>query len=136
MNAQLKAGETEAFVATIKALFAGIAYPIQPDAHAGIENYEKYYHTMFYLVLRLLGYDIQAEVMTHTGRIDAAITANGHIYIVEFKLGDAASAMAQLKSKGYHQQYLAAGKKIVLLGIGFDVSTRNVGDFLVEEVGG
>ena len=89
---------------------------------------------MFYLVLKLLGYDIQAEVMTHNGRIDAVITANGQIYIVEFKLGDAASAIAQIKSKGYDQQYLADGKKIVLVGIGFDVATRNVGDYLVEEM--
>ncbi len=135
MNAQLKNGDAGDFVATIQALFAGIAYPIQPAADSGIEHYEKYYHTMFYLVLRLLGYEIQSEVMTHTGRIDAVITANGHIYIVEFKLGDAASAMAQIKSKGYHQQYLASGKKIVLLAIGFDVQTRNVGDYLVEELG-
>jgi hypothetical protein len=134
MADHLREGDVESFVESLKALFAGIAYPIQPSADAGIDNYEKYYHTMFYLVLKLLGYDIQAEVMTHNGRIDAVITANGQIYIVEFKLGDAASAIAQIKSKGYHQQYLAAGKKIVLVGIGFDVATRNVGDYLVEEM--
>ncbi len=134
LNGHLKNGEIDAWMTTLRALFAGIAYPIQPTAEAAMENFEKYYHTMFYLMLKLLGYDIQVEVMTHNGRIDAVINANGHIYIVEFKLGDAASAMAQIKSKGYHQQYLAAGKKIVLVGIGFDVATRNVGDFLVEEV--
>jgi hypothetical protein len=134
MASHLREGAANTFIESLKALFAGIAYPIQPAGEAGIENYEKYYHSMFYLVLRLLGYDIQAEVLTHNGRIDAVITTEGYIYVVEFKLGDAASALAQIKAKGYHQQYKDAGKKIMLLGIGFDVATRNVGDFLVEEV--
>jgi hypothetical protein len=135
MAGHLRTGEVASFIEALKALFAGIAYPIQPGIDGGIENYEKYYHTMFYLVLRLLGYDIQAEVLTHTGRIDAVVTANGHIYVVEFKLGDAADAMAQIHRKGYHQPYLASGKHVVLLGIGFDVATRNVGGYLVEELG-
>jgi hypothetical protein len=60
--------------------------------------------------------------------------AEGYVYIVEFKLGDAESALAQIKGKGYHQKYLGAGKKLVLVGIGFDVEERNVGGFLVEQV--
>ena len=135
MAGHLRTGEVAAFIEALKALFAGIAYPIQPAGDSGMENYEKYYHTMFYLVLRLLGYDIQAEVLTHTGRIDAVVTANGHIYIVEFKLGDADTAMAQIQNKAYHQPYLASGKKVVLIGIGFDVATRNVGGYRVEELG-
>jgi hypothetical protein len=134
MATHLREGAAETFVESLKSLFAGIAYPIQPAGDSGIENYEKYYHTMFYLVLRLLGYDIHPEVLTHTGRIDAVITTLDYIYIVEFKLGDATSAMAQIKIKQYHQKYLGLGKKIILLGIGFDVETRNVKDFLMEEV--
>lgn len=134
MAAHLRVGAVQSFIESLKSLFAGIAYPIQPAGNAGIENYEKYYHTMFYLVLRLLGYDIHAEVMTHNGRIDVVITTERYIYVVEFKLGDAASAMAQIKEKAYHLQYLNASKKIVLLGIGFDVATRNVSDYQVEEM--
>ncbi len=132
MAAHLRVGAVDSFVESMKSLFAGIAYPIQPADDGGMENYEKYYHTMFYLVLRLLGYDIQAEVLTNVGRIDAVVTTEGYIYIVEFKLGDAESAMAQIKAKGYHQQYSGTGKKIILLGIGFDVATRNIGGFLME----
>jgi hypothetical protein len=135
MATHLREGAVVPFVEALKALFAGIAYPIQPAGDDGVENYEKYYHTMFYLVLKLLGYDIQSEVLTNVGRIDAVITTEEYIYIAEFKLGDAASALAQIKAKGYHQQYIGLGKKVILIGIGFDVLTRNVGGFLVEEVG-
>ncbi|MFN8394178.1 MAG: AAA family ATPase [Bacteroidia bacterium] len=134
MARQLRVGEVSSFIHSLKSLFAGIAYPIQPSEALGMENYEKYYHTMFYLVLRLLGYDIQVEVLTHTGRIDAVISLQGYVYVVEFKLGDAESALAQIKTKAYHAQYLGTSRKVILIGIGFDVAMRNVGSFLVEEV--
>lgn len=134
MASHLRVGEVESFVKFLHALFAGIAGPIHPDGTATIEDYEKYYHSMFYVALRLLGYDIQVEVYTNTGRIDAVVTTSQYIYVVEFKLGDAASALAQIKAKGYHHQYLVSGKKVMLVGIGFEVEKRNVGGYLVEEV--
>lgn len=134
MNERLQNGEVDGFMESVSALFEDIAYPIHPSKGSSIGNMEKYYHSLFYLALRLLGYNIQAEVFTSKGRIDAVITTERYVYVVEFKLGDAASAMAQIKDRRYHVKYLGTRKKIVLLGIGFDVVTRNVGDFLVEEV--
>jgi hypothetical protein len=134
MNGCLRNGEVEGFMEAIQAMFAEIGYPIQPSKGASIANMEKYYHSMFFLMLRLLGYNIQAEVLVYSGRIDSVITTPKYIYVVEFKLGDAASAMAQIKERKYHLKYLGSEKKVILLGIGFDVVSRNVGDFLVEEV--
>lgn len=135
MAEHLRVGAVDAFMEALTSLFAGIAFPIQPAGSSGIENHEKYYHTMFYLVLRLLGYDIHAEVFTHTGRIDAVITTDAYVYVVEFKLGDADAALAQIKEKRYADAYLGAGKRVMLVGIGFDVEKRNVGGYLVEVVG-
>lgn len=134
MNTCLRSGQVDGFMVAIEALFGELAYPIQPSKGSSIANMEKYYHSMFFLALRLLGYNIQAEVLVHSGRIDAVIATPEYIYVVEFKLGDAASAMAQLKERRYHLKYLGSGKRVMLLGIGFDVATREVGDFLVEEV--
>jgi hypothetical protein len=136
MNGYLRQGQVDGFIGAIQTLFVEIAYPIHPAKGSSIANMEKYYHSMFYLALRLLGYNIEAEVTVHTGRIDAVITTEEYIYVVEFKLGDAASAMAQIKSKGYQLKYLGAGKKVILVGIGFDTETRNVGEYLVEEIAG
>ncbi len=133
MNDFLQQGQVGSFIEAIQTLFSDIAYPIQPVKSASISNMEKYYHSMFYLALRLLGYNIPSEVFTHIGRIDAVIHTNTYIYVVEFKLGDAASAMAQIKQKQYADKFRGAGKQILLVGIGFDVTTRNVGEFLVEE---
>ncbi|MFN8395963.1 MAG: AAA family ATPase [Bacteroidia bacterium] len=135
MNAHLRSGEAQDFIECFKTLFEDIAYPIHPSKGASISNMERYYHSMFYLVLRLLGHNIQAEVMTNRGRIDTVITTERFIYVVEFKLGDAASAMAQIREMGYHHKYLGQGRQVMLLGIGFDTQTRNVGEYLVEVVG-
>jgi hypothetical protein len=159
MNDCLQHGQVDGFMACISALFEDIIYPIHPSKASSISNMEKYYHSMFYLALRLLGYNIQAELFTSKGRIDAVITTADNIYVVEFKLGDAASAMAQIKERGYHLKYMRSRKRVMLLGIGFacanyvqgtpfDVETRNsvqgcevegiseanVGGYLVEEI--
>ena len=135
MNAHLRSGEAQDFIECFKILFKDIAYPIHPSKGASISNMERYYHSMFYLVLRLLGHNIQAEVLTSRGRIDPVITTERFIYVVEFKLGDAASAMAQIREMGYHHKYLGQGRQVMLLGIGFDTQSRIVGEYLVEVVG-
>lgn len=134
LNQALRTANVSAFMGAMHAILADIAYPLHPEAEGGLEETERYYHSLFFLVLKILGYRVQVEVLTNQGRIDCVISTADHVFVIEFKLGDAASAMAQIKSKGYHQKYLASGKKIVLLGIGFDVAKRNVGDYLVEEV--
>lgn len=134
MNGCLRRGQVDGFMQAVVALFGEIAYPIQPSKGSNIANMEKYYHSMFYLVLRLLGFNVQAEVLVHSGRIDTVITTPDYVYVVEFKLGDPASALSQVKERKYHLKYLASGKKIILLGIGFDVASREVGGYLMEEV--
>ena len=47
---------------------------------------EKYYQSLFYLIHTLLGFRIQTEVSTNTGRIDVVIDLDTHTYIFEFKL--------------------------------------------------
>ena len=57
------------------------------------------------------------------------------IYIFEFKLtgnGSAEDALNQIKEKGYAAKYQVDGKKIVLIGAGFDEKTRTIKDWKVE----
>ena len=42
--------------------------------------------------------------------------------------------MQQIKAKGYADKYVATGKEIVLIGIGFDSEERNIDDYLVESL--
>lgn len=127
MSEHLQAGQVEPFIRLMQAMFANITYP-------NIDHKEKYYHTIFYLSLKLLGYGLESAVITNTGRIDAVLETTDYLYIIEFKLGSAENALAQIKEKEYHLKYIATSKQVILLGIGFDEETKNIGGFLMEEL--
>jgi hypothetical protein len=119
--------EVNRFIGIIQTVFSAIPYNIF------IQNKEAYYHTVIYLVLTLLGVHIESEIQTHSGRIDAVIQTISHIYVLEFKMGNAADTLDQIKNKQYYQKYLSKNKKIILLGIGFDANKKNISDYLSEE---
>jgi len=119
--------EIDEFIETLNTIFANITYP-------NIDKKEKYYHSIFYLTLKLLGYNIQSEVMTIKGRIDVVLHTDTHIYVIELKVSDAQTAMNQIKTKKYHQRYMNEPKSIVLLGIGFDMNKKEIGNYLVEVI--
>ena len=90
---------------------------------------EKYYQTIFYLILKMLGADIVVEQATNIGRLDAAFCTKDTCFIIEFKINaTAAQAIAQIEEKKYYQQYEKFGKKILLIGIAFDMDLKNVSD--------
>jgi hypothetical protein len=117
----------EKFIQHLRVLFAKIPYTLHL-------NKEAYYHSLFYMILTLMGVTIDLEVLTDKGRIDGVLELNEKIYVIEFKYGATLSqltqqALTQLKDKRYSERYLAAGKKILLLGVAF--SDKEI-DYLVE----
>jgi len=90
---------------------------------------EAYYHSLVYLMLRVVGCQILLEKETDKGRIDAVLEFPDKYYIIEFKFATNARikqvttlskrAIKQIKDKKYYEPYLASGKRILLLGIGF-----------------
>jgi len=127
MSLYLENADIEEFMENFKSLFAGLS-------HYNIDKKEKYFHSMFHLIIKMLGYIVDSEVSVIKGRIDSVIRTEKYIYIIEFKLGTAKQAMAQIKEKQYHQQYLSEKKTVYLLAIGFDAKKKNVGDYLVEKI--
>jgi len=127
IESALNTNNIDKFIELLKVTSKNVTYP-------NIEDSEKYFHSIFYLVLKLLGFNIESEVMTIDGRIDAVIHTETTIYVIEFKIGDAQKALAQIKEKNYHQKYLHENKSIVLLGIGFNLRKKNIGSVKIEKV--
>ncbi|MEM7495693.1 MAG: AAA family ATPase, partial [Myxococcota bacterium] len=75
----LRQADLPAYFAALRHVLANVPY----ELHIGLE---KYYQSLFYLIHVLLGFRIQTEVSTNTGRIDAVIDLDTHTYIFEFKL--------------------------------------------------
>lgn len=121
----LEAQNIERFATILNAIFAGIPYTLfLPE--------EAYYHSIVYLILKLLGFSILAEPLSSQGRTDAVIELTDRIYILEFKMSTALIALDQIKARGYDQPYRASGKPIVLIGIAFDKERRMIGDWKSE----
>ncbi|MFN8579211.1 MAG: PD-(D/E)XK nuclease domain-containing protein [Candidatus Sericytochromatia bacterium] len=95
---------------------------------------EKYYHTIIYLVLTLIGVRINVEISTNIGRIDAVIETNDNIYVFEFKMNSTKKALKQIEEKKYYEKYILKNKPIYLVGVSFDSKLRNIKEWLIKEI--
>jgi len=128
-QAYLKEGDIEGFMEWLKRIYANVPYDITDR----IRDKEQYYQTTAYLIFHLLGLRTGAEVRTNRGRIDIVVELENKVYIIEMKIGDnAQDALDQIKEKGYADRYKGSGREVILLGIGFDIESRNISDYLVE----
>ena len=89
---------------------------------------EKHYQTIIYLIFSLLGYYIQTEVKSATGRADAVCKTATHIFVFEFKVDSTAeTALKQIEDKGYLIPYkFEEGKTLVKVGVNISSSTRSI----------
>ncbi|PID27451.1 MAG: AAA family ATPase [Candidatus Cloacimonadota bacterium] len=118
----LEKNDIRAFILTLRSIFADI-----PN-NLGTGKYESYYHTIIYLALKFMGINIDVEQKTNNGVIDAVVKVGDFIYVMEFKMNSAKSAIEQIKSKKYYEPYLNDKKKVVCMGIAFNEKDRNVKD--------
>ena len=128
LKESLEQNDLEHFIVILKSLYANIPFEIF------IKNAESYYHTIIYLILKLLGVKVIVEKHSNKGRIDAIIETKKYIFIMEFKMGDVNSALRQLKSKRYYEQFLNDDREIYNVGIAFDEKKRNIKEFQSKSV--
>ncbi len=124
----LENNDITGFIDKMKSFLAAIPYPLV----AG--EVEKYYHLVFYLVLKLAMGKVYPEHFSNRGRIDMLVETDQYIYIIEFKMGSAAKALKQINDKAYYEQFMGQSKKIILIGIGFDAEKRNISDHVQAEI--
>ena len=125
----LRADDLNEFFKVIKVFFANVPY----ELNAGEE---KYFQSIFYLILKLMGVKIDVEVHTNDGRIDGVIETKEKIYIIEFKLNlPAKDGLDQIKEKKYYEKYLLRkDKSITLIGVSFDSKTRTIVEWEAGEM--
>jgi len=117
-------------------LFASI--PHDWYRNNNIQHYEGFYCATVYTYFMGLGYMTIAEDVTSQGQIDLTVLMDDYVVIMEFKLttlGDANSALQQIKDKHYADKYLAEHKPIYLLALSFDPEQRNVQECIFEVKG-
>ena len=123
---ELRAGDVDAFMERLRAFFADIPYELN-------DRTEQHYQIIFYLVFKLLGQYVEAEVRSARGRADAVVKTTGYIYVFEFKVdGTPEEALAQINSKQYAIPYQADHRKVIKVGVNFDSSMRTIGEWIIE----
>ncbi|MDR1342132.1 MAG: ATP-binding protein [Prevotellaceae bacterium] len=104
----------------VKSLFARIPHQLHLPREA-------YYHSMLLVWLNMLGFKVEAEVLsTDKGRIDAVWTWGERAVIAEVKYSGRGAtdkligeAFRQIKEKKYHERYADGKHRIALLAVAF-----------------
>lgn len=116
----LEKGDSDQFRLLLSSVFANI------PASLIIEE-ERFFHSIFIMVMFLTGIRIRSEVNTNIGRIDGVIEFSDSIVIAEFKYKKAAeTALDQIKNKKYYEPYLLSDKKLIFLGVSFSKNNIEV----------
>lgn len=119
--------DIESCLERTRSFFASIPYDLENKT-------EKHYQTIFYLLFRLMGQYVDAEVKSAVGRADVVVRLTDAVYVFEFKYdGTPEEALAQIDSKGYAIPFQADGRKVFKIGVNFDSQSRSIGDWKVVE---
>lgn len=119
-------------ISIISSYFASLSYILTS------RSVEADYHLMLHAMLLAADADINTEVVTNKGRIDAVLTTKNTIYVIEIKQDKSAEeAINQIKDKGYMEKYMSwrldkPGREIHLIGINFSSEAKNINDWREE----
>jgi Holliday junction resolvase-like predicted endonuclease len=125
MLQHIHSGNAEAFANDLRRLLANIPYELHTKN-------ERFYNAIFVSNLQLLGFNIQGQISTNIGKIDAVLQYKDVVVVAELKFSEKKSteamlsdAMKQIKDRRYYEKYL--NKKVLLLGVAFtgkDIACR------------
>jgi len=122
--------DMKSFFTALQSLFSSITLKQLEK----VKEYEGFYHSIIYIVLKIVGIRIACEIQSNFGTTDAVIKTENYIYVFEFKMGTAQTAIDQIKKRKYYAPYLSDKREILIIGFGFNKAKRNIEDFLFEKI--
>ena len=130
---QIESGNVDGFMEKLKGIISGIPYDTVTEKDIALR--EQNYQTAVYLIFALMNQFVHTEVHCATGRADCVVEMQDKVYVFEFKLtsnSSAEDALKQIQEKSYADKYAGSGKKIVLIGVGFNEQARTLKEWKVE----
>ena len=129
LRGALGAADIPALIRTLDALIGQVPY----DHWRG--DTESIFNVITVLTFKLAGVEVHTEVHSAKGRCDVLVKTDNYIYVIELKLdGTAQEALEQVLSQQYMQPYATDGRTKLALGISFSSESRNIAEYLVQEV--
>ena len=121
----VQSGDIAGYLEKLRSFFADFPYEL-------IKRNEAHYQDVIYCITKLLGFYVQAEYRTSSGRADMILGTKEAVYVFEFKLdAGAEAAMSQIDSKEYALPFAADGRRVVKVAVSFSSETRNIADWKV-----
>ena len=117
---EIRNGQPESFMKRLATMFADQNYQIVGDA-------ELYFHSVVYVVFKMLGFYVEVERHTSDGRMDMVVQTNDFIYVFEFKVDKSATeALNQIEAKQYAQPFALDSRKLYKIGVNFSSKTKRL----------
>ncbi len=122
----VRTGQPDEFLEVLKVFFDDADHRIAGDK-------EIYFQNCMYLIFKLMGFYVQVEYCTSQGRIDVVLGTNDYLYVMELKVtATAQDALTQIDQKGYMLPFKQDNRKLVKIGIAFNLDKRTLTEWLVE----
>ncbi len=119
-------GKPEEFLDILKTLFDDGDNRIAGDK-------EIYFQNCMYLIFKLMGFYVEVERSTSRGRIDIVLGTKDYLYVMELKVGvSAQEALRQIDEKGYILPFKQDNRKLVKIGVAFNLDTRTLTEWQIE----
>lgn len=125
--------DIKTFIQLMSSIVESIPYSVKKEKLS-----EAYFHSLFHILLAILGFEPVSEGETASGRIDVTLSLPRLIYIFEFKYTDedrdkSDDALQQIKDKGYAKAKIYIGKEIIGVGVSFSGADgkRNINGYKV-----
>ena len=127
MSALIRRNDMNGALQMLQAFLATVPYCNNADS-------EGHYQQMMYVIFSLLGYYVDVEVRTATGRVDMVMRTEYALYLVELKINkSAAEAMSQIDAKNYPARFKQYNLPIIKVGIGFSTEEHTLTEWLIED---
>jgi len=130
----LKQDDVDLAMREMQAYLAGIPYVEGfKKKLAEAATVEGFYEYTLYLIFSMLNVYVRTQVKCAGGRTDMVVWMPDTTYVFELKAkGTAKDALMQISDKGYAIPYVTEGRKVVKVGVRFDIETRTVSDWEIE----
>ena len=123
----IRKGDVEMLMRRFTAFFADLDYQIMGDDELDFQN------TM-YVMLKIIGQQVQVERHTSNGRIDVLIQTDRFVYIIELKRDkNPNDALDQIDEKGYDWPFMADERKVFKIGANFSTKNHRLENWVVKE---
>lgn len=95
---------------------------------------EIFFENNLYMLLKMIGCDVQAEYWTSYGRIDLLLKTENYLYIMELKLDATPEvALSQIEQKEYSLPWKPDSRSMFKIGINFLSSSRNIDGWIIQK---